>query len=58
MQVEIHIQDQLYKTVDLGPVDTYNISELVLQCYADREAGLITNIDISSGFKIEIVPLH
>jgi len=56
MQVNIYIQDQLYKTVDVAG-DSYNLGEIMSLVEIDKSQGLLSRFDESKGLGIRVEPV-
>lgn len=52
MQIQIYINDKLYKTVTVAS-DSYQPSAFYKQISIDKEAGLLNSFNIAEKMKIE-----
>jgi hypothetical protein len=57
MQVNIYIQDQLYKTVDIDG-DSYNLGEMMSLVEVDKNQGLLERFDQSKSLAIRVEPVY
>ena len=57
MQVNIYIQDQLYKTVDVAG-DSYNLGEIFAIIDVDKSQGLLESFDQTRSLDVKLVPVY
>jgi hypothetical protein len=57
MQVNIYIQNQLYKTVDIDG-DSYNLGEIMSLVEVDKQQGLLARFDQTKGLAIRVEPVY